>query len=316
MNKLVQAAKKYKAVEMFKQFWRARVSLFAILELLLLGTSRTSLELLREIVKLKIQKKLKKRYSHILKKYPLEYTEQASQKIIWICWFQGLEHAPDIVKQCVASVRKHFRDYNIVIITSDNYRQYVEFPAIIEDRIAKKQITLTHLSDLLRLELLIKYGGIWIDSTVYTTSDYFPKEILDANLFLFQELKPGSNGHSLPISSWFIVSKPNHPILLATREMLYEYWRRNKKLIDYFLLHHFISISKEHFSDLWKDVPRYSNSIPHLLLLEFFNDYSENRLNEICRLTSLHKLSYKFTNEQLKKENTYFTNIFKINEEK
>ena len=31
------------------------------------------------------------------------------------------------------------------------------------------QITKTHLSDLLRLELLIRYGGTWIDATVFCT---------------------------------------------------------------------------------------------------------------------------------------------------
>lgn len=311
MKKIMRIVEKYNAKMIVKQYFRARVLFFASIELLRLGTSRVSLELLREAVSLKVQQKLKRKYGYVLKNIPADFEGKEKSNIIWICWFQGLENAPDIVKLCVESIKRNFINYEVIILTEDNFRDYISFPTIIEKRLAQKQITLTHLSDLLRLELLIKYGGIWIDSTVFITDGYIPTEILDSDLFMFQELKPGSDGHSLPISSWFIVSKPNHPILLATRALLYEYWKRNRSLIDYFLLHHFINISKEYFEQLWKKVPKYSNSLPHLLQLELFEEYSETRLQEIYRLTSIHKLSYKFTEKDILKENTFFDKIIK-----
>lgn len=254
----------------------------------------------------KLQQKLKKKYYHVISDMPQSYTSEVCPKTIWVCWFQGLDNAPEIVKNCIESIRENFKDYDIIIITKNNLKDYVQFPSFIEEKLIDNRISLTHLSDLLRLELLSVYGGVWIDSTVLVTSNGIPKEILDADLFLFQELKPGNEGHSLPISSWFIVAKPNHPIILATKEMLYTYWRNNSTLIDYFSLHHFINISKEYFSDLWSRVPKYSSALPHLLQLELFDEYSETRYKEICKLTSIHKISYIFSQEDMQKTNTFF----------
>ncbi|WP_155974153.1 capsular polysaccharide synthesis protein [Streptococcus ruminantium] len=309
MKKIIHSIEKYKVGKTIKQYLRARVFWFAFTEILRLGISKISLELLREIVYLKIQKKLKRKYGYVLKNISADFESQKNPRKIWVCWFQGLDRAPDIVKLCIASIKENFKEYELIILTERNFRNYISFPEVIEKRIEMNHITLTHLSDLLRVELLIKYGGIWIDSTVLVTSNSISSEILNADFFMFQELKPGSEGHSLPISSWFIVSKPNHPILLATRSLLYEYWKKNTRLIDYFLLHHFINISKDCFTQLWKRVPRYPNSLPHLLQLELFEEYSEVRLKEIYRLTSIHKLSYKLEKEDIQKDNTFFDKV-------
>lgn len=311
MVRLLSILKKYNAFSMIKQYLKAGVLLFSTTEFLRLGTSKIALELLRETVNFKIQQKLKRKYSMVIQSISPNFSSEVSSKKIWVCWFQGLDSAPDIVKVCIESIYCKFKDYEIIIITEDNRRDYVQFPQFIEEKISQKKITLTHLSDLLRLELLIKYGGIWIDSTVFISEENIPAEILEADLFLFQELKPGSEGHSLPISSWFIVSKKQHPILLSTRAMLYTYWKKNNSLIDYFLLHHFLNISKEYFDKLWENVPKYSNSIPHLLQFELFNEYSEQRMKNIFNLTSVHKLSYKFPEENLKIEGTFFVKVIK-----
>ena len=50
------------------------------------------------------------------------------KKNIWICWWQGEEQAPELVKKCIQSIRKNAYHYNVVIITEENYRNYVSFP--------------------------------------------------------------------------------------------------------------------------------------------------------------------------------------------
>lgn len=54
------------------------------------------------------------------------------------------------------------------MIDNGNWRDYVELPEYIIQRWDKKQISPAHFTDLLRLQLLIKYGGTWIDATVGT----------------------------------------------------------------------------------------------------------------------------------------------------
>ena len=46
---------------------------------------------------------------------------------IWICWWQGLENAPEIVKRCVASIQKHAGNHKIIMITDENYKELSVF---------------------------------------------------------------------------------------------------------------------------------------------------------------------------------------------
>ena len=50
---------------------------------------------------------LKKKYGYLVNQtdWTAKSTNLISKKI-WICWFQGEENAPDIVRMCIASVRK------------------------------------------------------------------------------------------------------------------------------------------------------------------------------------------------------------------
>ena len=102
-------------------------------------------------------------------------------KVIWWCWLQGYDAAPPIVKACYNSLMREFKgsrvqevqglndDYEIKVIDGENWKEYIELPDFIVKKWEKKQIPPALFSDLLRLELLIKYGGTWIDSTVLCT---------------------------------------------------------------------------------------------------------------------------------------------------
>ena len=91
------------------------------------------------------------------------------QKVIWWCWLQGFDNTPEIVMACHGSLKSNLIDYEIRIIDSGNWSQYVQLPDYIVERWNKKQIPSALFSDLLRLQLLIEYGGSWIDSTVLCT---------------------------------------------------------------------------------------------------------------------------------------------------
>lgn len=312
VNNFVNIEKIYKnngGKEQIFQYFRAGVLSYAVIEILRNGFSKSSLELSREAIQMKIQKKLKKRYRNILFNFDEEKCknkEHANPKILWTCWFQGIDVAPEIVKKCINSMKATFNDYEIIIITNENYFDYVSFPPYILQLVETGRITKTHLSDLLRLELLTTYGGVWVDATVLFTDTVLPTAFTESELFMFQELKPGSNGHFLPMSSWYIQSKSNNEILCCTKELMYEYWRNNDKLIDYYLLHHFLNITKIRFLDNWERIPKYSNSDTHLLLLELFDKYDDYRFQEICRITPIHKLTYKFNKDKLDEKNTFY----------
>lgn len=314
MNEFKKIFKKVNGFSVIKNYIKARVLSLAIIQVLVLGTSKKALEILRLSTQFKVQLKLKKKYDYILKECDKkEYNdlEQKRSNKVWVCWLQGIENAPLLVQKCFESLNKNLIDKEIIVITDENYTQYVKFPKHIIEKWQDGTITNTHFSDLLRLELLINHGGTWIDATVLCTGSNIPSYILDSDLFFYQILKPGLDGHSLMISSWLITSCTNNKVLLVTRELLYEYWKKEKSMKDYFLLHMFMSIVLERYPEEYNKVFKMCNSIPHILLLSLFNKYDESYYSEIKKLSNFHKLNYKRKEEEFNMKNTYYDILIK-----
>ncbi len=275
----------------------------ALLSMSANGTSRKGLEITRLTLELKTFLRIKKKYVYNLEDLKRKVDEayrsewRARSKDVWVLWLQGRSSAPEVVKKCINSHEKCLKDRNVHILTEENYRECVSFPPWIQEKIDAGIITRTHMSDLLRLELLTKYGGTWIDATVFL-SDRPADYMLESQLFLFQTLKPGLDGHTTAISSWFMTSQADSRILMLAREMLYEYWKNNNSLIDYFLIHYFIQIAIEQYPEEWGRVVPASNEPPHMLLL------SEGRkdarwIESVRAQTPVHKLTYKCDEERL-----------------
>lgn len=307
---LKEIFRKQGGMKLIKQYWQGGALLTGLGEFLLLGKSRTALEILRLSTTLKTKQKLEKKYKWKLNEFDENYvdSEHTTSNKIWICWFQGMENAPELVQKCYNSVVNNNPNSEVIVITSENMSQYVTFPDYIIDKWKKGIITHTHMTDLMRLELLINYGGLWLDATVLCTGkapDYF----YNSELFFYQCLKPGRDGHGNFISSWLINAKTNNKILMATRELCYEYWKDNNSMWDYFLFHDFMSIVLEKYSiDLGKIIPR-DNATPHILLLRLFDFYDEKMWNAIKEQTQFHKLTYKFSENDKEKKGTYYKYI-------
>ena len=235
-------------------------------------------------------------FKHIEKKYrkflnELEYSKNTNQfsNKVWWCWFQGEEQAPKLNRACLNSLKQHLKDREIIVITEDNYEKYVELPEYIKEKYKKGIITKTHFSDILRMNLLVKKGGTWIDSSVLCTN--YNKEVFDKNLFVYQNWKTGDS--SIVASSWFITSEINNPILKDALTLLNEYWKKHNYLINYFLLHFFITMSANKYKEQWENMNRFSNLPPHILQFELLEKYSEGRFNQIKKMASFHKLNQK-----------------------
>lgn len=305
-------------ITLLKQYVRNRSFLIALNQFFVLGREKKALELLRLSVEYKFLKRLQKKEKSIIKQLADSIRNDhiadkiKQSKTIWICWWQGIENAPVLVKKCYSSVCANFSEWDIRMITSDNYYEYVSFPEYIVEKWKSGTISNTHMSDLLRLELLIQHGGLWLDSTILATSGDIPMSIVNSDLFFYQTLKPGANGHSVFCSNWLIYATSNNCILKLTRELLYRFWAENNTISDYFLFHYYLTISCEAFPEEYEKIPQFSNEIPHILLLNIFKEFDEEYMNDLKRMSCFHKLSYKLDPDQ--KENakdSYYNWIIK-----
>lgn len=315
MKQFIKLFNKVGGKDILKQYMHAHVLLYSFLQTVLLGFSKKSLEIVRLAVNNKILKKLRKQYANVINEFQENYLieelngkQTEHQRNIWFCWLQGLDQAPDIVKRCYQSLRENIKDREIILLSENNIKEYVKFPDDIQLKMKNGIIPRAHMSDLLRLELLLKYGGTWIDATVFC-SDQPEEYMLDTDLFMFQNLKPGLDGHSTSISNWFISASPNNVLLKLTQTLLYEYWRRNDKLVDYFIFHDMFQLAIEAYPDQWKKVVPYSNSVPHIVLLRLFEQYDETTWNAVRKMCPFHKLTYKFSENETEKTGTYFEKI-------
>lgn len=313
---LIQTFQKQGGWKLVSQWMKAGVLPYAIVQIAISGFSRKALELLRNGVGVKVNRKLAKKYLPLLKEWDRTYKEPvvSEKRKVWICWLQGLDSAPYVVQRCVKSIKNNVTDREIVIITSDNYLDYTDFPDYILEKYKQGLISHTHFSDLLRLELLMRHGGTWIDSTVFCSGRNIPNYMLESNFFVFQNLKPGSDGSVTNTSNWFISARQGNRIIAAERYLLFTYWKNHSTIIDYFLFHHFMNIVAEFYSDAWQYIVPYPNSLPHVLLLRMFEPYDENLWKNLKEICPFHKLSYKRTLEEFEKEGTYYKQILEKQE--
>ena len=259
----------------------------------------------------KYLRKLKKQYQSMLESFSYDRvtTKGIKSDNVWVCWFQGLDYAPTIVKKCVQSIREHVGSENLTIITTNNVKNYVNLPKYIIEKWRKGIISNTHLSDILRLELLINYGGLWLDATTFVTGD-IPQYIYDNDLFMYR--LSDANDKAIRYNTWLMYATPDNRVLKMVRDLLYEYWKRENRLKEYFLIHLFITMVLEKYPDDFDAMFRVSDSDSNILYLNYFNEpYCEETYNNIVKTTSIHKLTYKNLDEA--KQGTFYQHIIEDN---
>lgn len=259
----------------------------------------------------KVEPYLKDKYSPLMLERKANYESQIldhdRSKLVWFCWLQGIEQAPPIVKSCLISMKQHLTDRVIKIITNDNWREYVDLPKYIIDRWENKEIPPAHFSDLLRLQLLIRYGGTWIDSTVLCTGTEHAQKYLDADLFMFQYTYPEDYPNSFRgISNWFITSCTNNVLLLTLRDMLYAYWKDFDCTLDYYIFHYFFALLVRESPDSIKEMP-YGFSEWSITLVEHWGEtFSQKKWDKLTSIVNFHKLAYTVEDKVKRDKGNYY----------
>ena len=257
----------------------------------------------------KLKKNYLKQYLYALNKdIPNDDKIIKQNNKIWICWLQGEEKAPDIVKACIKSARKYKPDnMEIIIITEDNIKQYANIPDYIYNKWKNGNIINTLFSDIIRLSLLTIHGGIWMDSTVLLTGE-IPSDMLNTEFFAFHSNKSGRHN-----DNWFIIAKSNNKFIKSIRNMLFEYWRFENKMLDYFIYHLFVDMAienNEEMAKMWAKVPFYIDADSYILEKNMLKRYNENDFKSFLK-QPIHKLTYKYDKSKSIKD-TYLEKLLNM----
>lgn len=265
----------------------------------------------------KVEPKLVKEFNYFLANdyKPIYGTEPTnpkdeSNKYVWFCWLQGIDKAPDIVKACLKSQKKWIKGRTFVIITADNYSEYISLPRFIEEKYAKGIIPNALFSDLIRLELLIKYGGTWIDSTVMITGRNYPEEIFDCQLFMPQYVS--KSGARRGISNWMITANKENHLLVLLREMLFEYWRRYDCVVDYYIFHLFFGIIAGKYPNEFARMPVLNSYFCTELIRHLGEHDQSNNLDRFLSKASIHKLGHRPNKNVLEDEDNIYHKLLEL----
>lgn len=233
-----------------------------------------------------------------------------TEKIIWQFWGQGwdYEKLPEIVKLSYKSIERYKGDYTVIRLDEKSIENYVALPKFLWNDLKNKRISYALFSDVLRLVLLDKYGGIWLDSDILLTN-FIPKFIEESDYFLFQRTKEAKNKeewlnfdnyffswnkrHKIKIVSGIIKSRKDNILIHSWSDLLLILLKNKKnKKIHYYIIQILYNELIEGKLKTY-NCNIVDDTLLHELMKVLYNKFSQEEYLEILKKVDLHILSEK-----------------------
>ena len=216
---------------------------------------------------------------------------------IWGYW-DNLSKMPLVVKQCINSIILNNKNSKVHIISEENVNDFVKIAPIINKKYKQGIISKTHFSDIVRVSLLWKYGGVWVDATLYMIHP-IPESVWNKQFFtvtpkLEEHYKVVSHGRW---AVFFMACQPENELMRLTLKIMVEYWKKYDFLFDYLWIDYFWA----YFQKYSERIARMLSSVPtnnsHCLDLDLAQEYSDKNIEALTNRkdTWFYKLSYKFS---------------------
>lgn len=219
------------------------------------------------------------------------------KKYIWVCWLQGEAFMPEIVNECIKSIRKNGGGAEVVLITGKNLKRYVEFPDFIYRKLKIGSLDLTHFSDLIRMELLRKYGGLWLDATIFVSSP-IPESYFEKQLYSIQMLDKENRYKNIYYGSMtsFLLGGKNECMLFDfCYSFFVEYLKRYNNLIDVHWINLAIRMAYENFPEVQLSIDEIgvNNGNVQELMKAINSPYNVEKYRKISNKQIFHKLNWR-----------------------
>lgn len=177
-------------------------------------------------------------------------TGEVRERTIWGYWAQGYDEMPEFFKLCVETWRRHNPNWDVRIVQKSTVHEYLS-AAELPNRFMQM---LSHqtASDCVRLALLSRYGGIYMDVSILLRSgldqlcwDAIASGRRAATVFFHPYYGTQALGGEDLTESWFLATLPGNPFFIRWRDLFRELLH-NRLDIDGLLQHplyHHIDLS-------------------------------------------------------------------------
>ena len=256
---------------------------------------------------------LEKEFYEFIINYEFNTCNQKNSKIIWTLWMQGYENAPELVKSTIDSIRKfaELNNFQFILLEENTIEKYIVFPKLIKEKMDLGVIDYTKISDILRVSLLAKYGGTWVDATIYM------KEEFDSSLLLqnYYTIKTGGIEDYYPNISnnrWkgFFLSG-NSSLFSFTRDFFFEYYSRYDIAVDYLLIDYIFDMAYKYDEKIKNQMLELEKSNPNLFWLESHlgDKFDQKVWDNITETTKVFKTTYKLSGEIKSNKNNFYSKL-------
>ena len=256
---------------------------------------------------------LEKEFHEFIVNYEFNTCNQKNSKIIWTLWMQGYENAPELVKSTIDSIRKfaELNNFQFILLEENTIEKYIVFPKLIKEKMDLGVIDYTKISDILRVSLLAKYGGTWVDATIYMREEF------DSSLLLqnYYTIKTGGiEDYSPNISNnrWkgFFLSG-NSSLFSFTRDFFFEYYSRYDIAVDYLLIDYIFDMAYKYDEKIKNQMLELEKSNPNLFWLESHlgDKFDQKVWDNITETTKVFKTTYKLSGEIKSNKNNFYSKL-------
>ena len=261
MRKKLRVLKRtLKTVELrrFRRFG-VRLEWSRILWTLALGTGAASAKSLGRKYHSLVKNWLEREYADVIERWhdpsgrpdPSPKAQLDSRPKIWTLWYQGLDTAPEIIRQCVDSLRRGACGAELIVLDKDNMEDYVDIDPVLKRKVEAGTYSLTKLSNYVRLSLMYNYGGLWLDSTIWLNRnvDSFADQVFGRPFYSvrFSDAPDESEAALGLWATYALGFCQKSPIAGFSRDFQLAYFQREDVLIDYFLFDYSLAIGYETF---------------------------------------------------------------------
>lgn len=227
---------------------------------------------------------------------PSAVEENEGKEKIFSMWLQGEENAPSIVKACLRSIRANCGGREVVVLNEKTLSDYISLPGYVWDKYKAGKIKPAHFSDICRLELLYRYGGLWMDSTDFLGAQ-LPDWVMKEDFFVYRSGETLTGCYSF-VQNCFIRAKKGSYLLEAWRAAVLEYWKKENKTLDYFVHQIIFRSVVEHDTkakEFFDRMPQIDQDPTHYLWYFGGADspFDKARFDSVCGNAAFQKTDYK-----------------------
>lgn len=225
------------------------------------------------------------------------------EEFVFQYWGDGFDKAPDLIKACLMSVKENVGDGRYIFLNDETLENWIDIPKRILELKNSREMTLANYADFIRVALLRKYGGVWIDASCLITNPQFINCVLLKDFFIFENSSSLFRDSSLEMgnihfSSWFIRARSESATFRFIENEMTAFLLNNGFYPHYYYLHILITAARNSNDRCRFEMSNLNSEInynldPHLLQFCLQHNFDKELFDSILSKSGVHKLAHQ-----------------------